>query len=56
MTTRGEAARDTFAMITDAGVTVAANSDYDGPTPDTGEFRLPGPLGDLLKPEISARS
>ena len=56
LTTRGDGARDTYAMINDAGFTVSGNSDYDGPVPDTGEFRLPGPLGDLLKPEISARS
>ncbi|MCH7867906.1 MAG: biotin synthase BioB [Myxococcales bacterium] len=56
LTTRGDAARETYQMIADAGFTVSGNSDYDGPLPDTSEFRLPGPLGDLLKPEISARS
>ncbi|MBW2389307.1 MAG: biotin synthase BioB [Deltaproteobacteria bacterium] len=55
LTTRGDAARDTYQMIADAGFTVSGNSDYDGPLPETSEFRLPGPLGDLLKPEISAR-
>ncbi|MFT5443519.1 MAG: biotin synthase [Myxococcota bacterium] len=56
LTTRGDDANATYNMIADAGFTVSGNSDYDGPTPETGEFRLPGPLGDLLKPEISARS
>jgi biotin synthase len=55
LTTRGDAARDTYQMIADAGFSVSGNSDYDGPLPETNEFRLPGPLGDLLKPEISAR-
>lgn len=55
LTTRGDAARDTYQMIADAGFTVSGNSDYDGPLPETSEFRLPGPWGDLLKPEISAR-
>ncbi len=56
LTTRGDAARETYQMIADAGFTVSGNSDYDGPLPETSEFRLPGPLGDLLKPEISANS
>ena len=56
LTTRGDGARETYQMIADAGFTVSGNSDYDGTLPDTSEFRLPGPLGDLLKPEISARS
>jgi len=56
LTTRGDAARETYQMIADAGFTVSGNSDYDGPLPETSEFRLPGPLGDLLKPEVSARS
>jgi biotin synthase len=54
LTTRGDAAEATYRMISDAGFTVSGNSEYDGPLPDTGEFRLPGPLGDILKPEISA--
>jgi biotin synthase len=54
LTTRGDAAEATYRMIADAGFTISGNSDYDGPLPDTGEFRLPGPLGDILKPEISA--
>jgi biotin synthase len=56
LTTRGDAAADTYQMIADAGFTVSGNSDYDGPLPDTSVFRIPGPLGDLLKPEISAQS
>ncbi len=56
LTTRGDAARETYQMIADAGFTVSGNSDYDGPLPETNEFRLPGPLGDLLKPEVSAQS
>ncbi len=56
LTTRGDAATETFHMIADAGFTVAGNSEYDGPLPETGEFRLPGPLGNLLRPEISAQS
>jgi len=56
LTTRGDAARETYQMFADAGFTVSGNSDYDGPLPETSEFRLPGPLGDLLKPEIDARS
>jgi biotin synthase len=54
LTTRGDAAEETYRMIADAGFEVSGNSDYDGPLPSTDEFRIPGPLGDLLKPEISA--
>jgi biotin synthase len=56
LTTRGDAARETYQMIADAGFSVSGNSDYDGPLPDTSEFRIPGPLGELLKPEIRPRS
>ncbi len=56
LTTRGDGARETYQMIADAGFSISGNSDYDGPLPDTNEFRLPGPGGELLKPEISARS
>ncbi len=56
LTTRGAASHETYQMIADAGFTISGNSDYDGPLPETNQFRLPGPLGDLLKPEVSAQS
>ena len=56
LTTRGDAARETYQMIADAGFSISGNSDYDGPVDEPGGFRIPGPLGELLKPEISARS
>ncbi|MDP6977279.1 MAG: biotin synthase BioB [Myxococcota bacterium] len=56
LTTRGDASRETYQMIADAGFTISGNSDYDGPLPETNAFRLPGPLGDLLKPDVAAQS
>ncbi|MCP4038021.1 MAG: biotin synthase BioB [bacterium] len=52
LTTRGEASRQTYQMIADAGFTISGNSDYDGPLPDSSGFKLPGSSDDLLKPEI----
>ncbi len=57
LTTRGDAVRDTYAMIRDAGFEVEGNPLADGAdAPPEGAFRLAGRDGDILKPEIARTS
>jgi biotin synthase len=58
LTTMGDATRETYRMIADAGFEVDGNSDHPGPfalDPDNAEegFHLPGRGGEILKPEIA---
>ncbi len=58
LTTRGDAVRETYAMIRDAGFEVEGNplsEGTDAPAGDAG-FRLAGRDGDILKPEIARPS
>jgi biotin synthase len=52
LTTRGDAVRDTYAMIRDAGFEVEGNAAWDESLPEEGGFRLRGGDGQILKPEI----
>jgi len=53
LTTRGDAVRETYRMIRDAGFEVAGNPAWDGAMDaPSGEFRLTGREGEILKPEI----
>ncbi len=54
LTTRGDAARDTYEMIRDAGFEVEGNPLYDADDARHGAFRIPGGGDQLLKPEIAA--
>ena len=57
LTTRGDAARDTYAMIRDAGFEVEGNPLFDeaGRSEDLPSgFRTPGG-GELLRPEVARR-
>jgi len=54
LTTRGDAVAETYRMIWDAGFEVEGNPLYDRMQRETGGFRLPGPDGEILKPEIAA--
>ena len=54
LTTRGDAAAETYAMIRDGGFEIAGNPVYDADHPeDRGGFRIPGGGSELLKPEIA---
>jgi biotin synthase len=54
LTTRGDAAEETYAMIRDAGFEIAGNPVYDADrVEDRGSFRIPGGGPELLKPEIA---
>jgi biotin synthase len=59
LTTRGDAARETYEMIRDAGFEVEGNPAYDADNAidaesDTaGSFRIPGGGDEILKPEIA---
>ncbi len=52
LTTRGDAVRDTYAMIRDAGFEVEGNPSWDESLPEEGGFRLRGGDGQILKPEV----
>ena len=54
LTTRGDAARDTYAMIREAGFEVEGNPLYDADDARHGAFQIPGGGDQLLKPEIAA--
>ncbi len=58
LTTRGDAVRDTYEMIRDAGFEVAGNPLASGDdalaTASAGAFRLVGGDGEILRPEIAA--
>jgi biotin synthase len=54
LTTRGDAVRETYRMIRDAGFEVDGNPAYDREAFEaSGSFRLPGDPDALLKPEIA---
>jgi len=54
LTTRGDAVRETYRMIRDAGFEVDGNPVYDREAFEgSGGFRLPGAPDGLLKPEIA---
>ncbi len=53
LTTRGDAARETYAMIRDAGFEVEGNALYDADDAGLDAFRIPGGGDELLKPEIA---
>lgn len=60
LTTRGADERETYRMIEDAGFEVLGNPTYDaersGRKAASGEFRLRGGEGGVLKPEVSEAS
>lgn len=60
LTTRGSDEEETYRMIEDAGFEVLGNPSYHAARsrrdPSTGEFRLSGDEGGILKPEASERS
>jgi biotin synthase len=57
LTTRGDAVRETYAMIRDAGFEVEGNPFYAQTRHSRdGEFRLPDGDGEILKPEIRTPS
>ena len=59
LTTRGDAARETYEMIRDAGFEVEGNPVYDADNANDadreprGSFRIPGGGDELLKPEVA---
>ncbi|NNL65791.1 MAG: biotin synthase BioB [Myxococcales bacterium] len=57
LTTRGDAVAETYRMVRDAGFEVEGNAGFSGELPErpaeTGEFRLTGGAGEILKPEIA---
>jgi len=54
LTTRGDAVRETYAMIQDAGFEIEGNPEYKANAEQrSNDFRLPGKQG-ILKPEIAA--
>jgi biotin synthase len=57
LTTRGDDERDTYQMIEDAGFEVMGNPTYHEERsrrePSSGEFRLRGGEGEILKPDVS---
>jgi biotin synthase len=53
LTTRGDAARDTYQMIHDAGFEVEGNPLYDADDAQLGAFRIPGGSDQLLKPDVA---
>jgi len=54
LTTRGDAVRDTYRMIRDAGFTVEGNAAWDGEVAEEArpEFRLAGGDDEILRPEV----
>ena len=52
LTTRGDAVRETYAMIREAGFEVEGNALAEG-VPEEAGFRLAGRDGEILKPEIA---
>jgi len=61
LTTRGDAVRETYDMIRDAGFAVEGNADWQGELPESGagaggpgEFRLRGGAGEILRPDIAS--
>ena len=53
LTTRGDATRETYRMIRDAGFEVEGNPLYDAEDANSDAFRIPGGGDQLLKPEIA---
>ena len=55
LTTRGDAVKDTYRMITDAGFEVDGNPLYLEHEAPTVHFEIPGGGDEVLRPEIAAR-
>jgi biotin synthase len=53
LTTRGDAARDTYRMIREAGFTIEGNPLYDADDASHDAFLIPGGGDQLLKPEVA---
>ena len=53
LTTRGDAVRETYRMIRDAGFEVEGNPLYGEDEAGVSGFRLAGGEGEILKPEIA---
>jgi len=54
LTTRGDALRETYRMIREAGFEVEGNALSDGTAESAGGFRISGGDGELLKPDVRA--
>ncbi|MBS1107113.1 MAG: hypothetical protein H6Q91_2615, partial [Deltaproteobacteria bacterium] len=55
LTTRGDAVKDTYRMITDAGFEVDGNPLYLEHDEGAVHFEIPGGGAEVLRPEIAAR-
>jgi len=53
LTTRGDAVADTYRMIRDAGFEVEGNETWHAEAAASGDFRLTGGDGEILKPDIA---
>jgi biotin synthase len=58
LTTRGDAVRETYDMIRDAGFEVEGNESWQGELPErgAGEFRLRGGAGEILRPDVASET